>query len=197
MNPRVIIRIISQIFRIIARRRSRHSPMLHASPKRQGPTFPFAQDPSAADTPAKTAPPNGPLATDYPVLKHGLPPLQYSPQQDGSPDPGEVVWAWVPYEEDPTMGKDRPVLILCRVNGGFLGLHMTSTNHSKNREREAAQGRYWLNVGHGSWDSQGRDSEVRVDRVLFLPEQGIRREGAALPRDRYDEVAQALVSLYQ
>ena len=27
-------------------------------------------------------------------------------------DPGEVVWGWVPYEDDPAQGKDRPVLLL-------------------------------------------------------------------------------------
>ena len=34
------------------------------------------------------------------------------PERDGEPDPGEVVWAWVPYEDDPSQGKDRPVLVL-------------------------------------------------------------------------------------
>ena len=26
--------------------------------------------------------------------------VAYNPRTDGKPDPGEVVWAWVPYEED-------------------------------------------------------------------------------------------------
>jgi hypothetical protein len=34
--------------------------------------------------------------------------LAYDPHPDGKPDPGEVVWAWIPYEDDPTRGKDRP-----------------------------------------------------------------------------------------
>ena len=33
----------------------------------------------------------------------------YEPDPDGQPDPGEVVWAWVAYEDDPARGKDRPV----------------------------------------------------------------------------------------
>ena len=37
-----------------------------------------------------------------PVVPH------YAPEMDGEPDPGEVVWAWVPYEDDPAQGKDRP-----------------------------------------------------------------------------------------
>ena len=39
-------------------------------------------------------------------------PGRYAPEIDGEPDPGEVVWAWVPYEDDPSQGKDRPVLLL-------------------------------------------------------------------------------------
>jgi hypothetical protein len=34
--------------------------------------------------------------------------LEYSPDLDRLADPGEIVWAWVPYEEDPGRGKDRP-----------------------------------------------------------------------------------------
>lgn len=35
----------------------------------------------------------------------------YSPEMDGDADPGEVVWAWVPYEENDGRGKDRPVVV--------------------------------------------------------------------------------------
>ncbi|MEO5723111.1 MAG: hypothetical protein ABIQ39_12615, partial [Ilumatobacteraceae bacterium] len=38
----------------------------------------------------------------------------YNPSLDGDADPGEVVWTWVNYEEDPTQGKDRPVVIIGR-----------------------------------------------------------------------------------
>ena len=41
----------------------------------------------------------------------------YEPVADGQPDPGEVVWAWVPYEEDPSQGKDRPVLLIGHTEG--------------------------------------------------------------------------------
>src|ERR1700752_2148705 len=37
--------------------------------------------------------------------------VAYAPEADGEPDPGEVVWAWVAYEDDPSRGKDRPVLL--------------------------------------------------------------------------------------
>ena len=45
--------------------------------------------------------------------------IEYTPSLDGDPDPGEVVWTWVPYEEDPTLGKDRPVVIIGR-HGALL-----------------------------------------------------------------------------
>lgn len=34
--------------------------------------------------------------------------------RDGDPDPGEVVWTWVPYGDDPSQGKDREGAVLER-----------------------------------------------------------------------------------
>ena len=45
------------------------------------------------------------------------PGIVYAPEVDGEPDPGEVVWGWVPYEDDPSQGKDRPVILLARGTG--------------------------------------------------------------------------------
>jgi hypothetical protein len=45
--------------------------------------------------------------------------LEYTPHPDDRPDPGEVVWAWVPFEENHRRGKDRPVLVVGR-DGGLL-----------------------------------------------------------------------------
>ncbi len=36
----------------------------------------------------------------------------YAPDLDGHPDPGEVVWTWIPYEDDPAQGKDRPAIVI-------------------------------------------------------------------------------------
>jgi hypothetical protein len=119
----------------------------------------------------------------------------YSPHPDGLADPGEVVWAWVPYEEDFGRGKDRPVLIIGRVSGYLLGLMLTSKDHDRDVADEARQGRHWLDVGSGDWDSQGRPSEVRLDRVLRLRPEGVRREGAALSRPVFDQVSQAFTAL--
>ncbi|UFU04947.1 type II toxin-antitoxin system PemK/MazF family toxin [Ruania halotolerans] len=121
-----------------------------------------------------------------------LPELSYTPRSEGRPDPGEVVWAWVPYDEDDQRGKDRPVLIIAEHSGGLLGLQLTSKDHDRDATQEARWGRSWVDVGSGGWDSQRRPSEVRLDRVLWLADDAVRREGAALERARFDDVAAAL-----
>ena len=121
---------------------------------------------------------------------------RYEPHPDGLADPGEVVWAWVPYEEDFGRGKDRPVLIIARDGDYLLGLGLTSKDHDRDVAAEARQGRHWLDVGFGDWDGQRRPSEVRLDRVLRLRPEGVRREGAALSRAVFAQVSQAFVSLW-
>lgn len=115
----------------------------------------------------------------------------YSPEMDGRPDPGEVVWAWVPYEDDATQGKDRPVLVLAREGTTLTCLYLTSKDHDRDADDEARHGRYWMDIGTGAWDSDGRPSEVRLDRVLSMDESVVRREGAALDRPVFDEVVAA------
>jgi PemK-like, MazF-like toxin of type II toxin-antitoxin system len=118
----------------------------------------------------------------------------YSPEIDGEPDPGEVVWAWVPYEDDPDQGKDRPVLVIGRSGTDpelLTCLYMTSKDHDRDAEDEARWGRYWMDVGTGAWDAEGRDSEIRLDRLLVIPSGQVRREGAALDRAVFDEVVAA------
>ncbi|WP_239456472.1 type II toxin-antitoxin system PemK/MazF family toxin [Nocardioides solisilvae] len=108
------------------------------------------------------------------------PVVTYGPEVDGEPDPGEVVWGWVPYEDDPRQGKDRPVLLLAHHDGEWLGLMLSSQDHDRDAEDEARWGRHWMDVGTGGWDRQGRPSEVRLDRLIRLDDASIRREGAAL-----------------
>ncbi len=115
--------------------------------------------------------------------------LAYSPQLDGAADPGEIVWTWVPYEEDASQGKDRPVLVIGRDRTELLGLLLSSK-----ADRDGQHG--WLGLGAGSWDAESRPSWIRLDRVLSVPEHGIRREGAVLDRERFDRVAGALRSGY-
>ena len=113
---------------------------------------------------------------------------EYAPEIDGEPDPGEVVWGWVPYEDDPTQGKDRPVLLIGHRGEQWLGLMLTSKDHDRDAEDEARYGRHWMDVGTGGWDHEGRPSEVRLDRLLELDEAALRREGAALDRTTFDAV---------
>jgi hypothetical protein len=116
------------------------------------------------------------------------PDVEYRPRPDGLPDPGEVVWAWVPYDEGDGRGKDRPVLVIGRRGTRLLGLMLTSKDHDRDAADEARFGRRWADIGTGAWDARGRPSEVRLDRLLVLDPATVRREGAALDRVRFDRV---------
>ena len=72
--------------------------------------------------------------------------------------------------------------------GQLLCLQLTSQDHDRDAEDEAHWGRYWMDVGSGDWDPERRPSEVRLDRLLVLPEADVRREGAALERSVFDAV---------
>ncbi len=114
--------------------------------------------------------------------------ITYRPEADGAPDPGEVVWAWVPYDEGDGRGKDRPVLVVGRRGADLVGLMLSSQDHDRDAADEARHGRTWMDVGRGGWDPRGRPSEVRLDRLLVLAPSGVRREGAALDRARFERV---------
>jgi PemK-like, MazF-like toxin of type II toxin-antitoxin system len=117
--------------------------------------------------------------------------VDYRPRADGRPDPGEVVWAWVPYDEGDGRGKDRPVLVIGRRGEDLVGLMLTSKDHDRDAADEARHGRTWMDVGTGGWDDRGRPSEVRLDRLLPLDPERVRREGAALDRALFDRVLAA------
>ncbi len=116
------------------------------------------------------------------------PDVAYGPRDDGRPDPGEIVWAWVPYDEGDGRGKDRPVLVIGRRGPSLLGLLLSSQDHDRDAADEARHGRVWTDIGSGAWDRRGRPSEVRLDRLLELDPVTVRREGAALDRTRFDRV---------
>ncbi|WP_430868883.1 type II toxin-antitoxin system PemK/MazF family toxin [Demequina aurantiaca] len=137
---------------------------------------------------------SGPPA--YPGDFEGRFDIEYSPKLDGNPDPGEVVWTWVPFEEDFTNGKDRPVLLIGRDGDWLLGLMLTSKDRDRNAATEAHWGRYWFDLGSGDWDRQGRPSEVRLDRVLRVDPSAVRREGAILPYARYEQVSRSLIECH-
>ncbi len=57
--------------------------------------------------------------------------ISYTPRHDGDADPGEVVWTWIPYEDDPQQGKDRPVLVIGTVGKLLAVLPLTSKDHHR------------------------------------------------------------------
>ncbi len=123
----------------------------------------------------------------------GTPPVdvEYRPRDDGRADPGEVVWAWVPFDEGDGRGKDRPVLVIGRQGDDLVALQLSSQDHDLDAQDEARHGRSWMDIGSGAWDREGRPSEVRLDRLLVLDPRRVRREGAALDRRRFDAVVTA------
>ena len=116
----------------------------------------------------------------------------YTPVMDGDADPGEVVWTWVPYQEDASVGKDRPVVVIGADGPGVYVVQLTSKDHGLDAEQEARNGRFWLDIGSGAWDPKGRPSQVRLDRALWVLSTDVRREGAVLPRATWQRVVDAI-----
>lgn len=114
--------------------------------------------------------------------------IEYSPDLDGLADPGEVVWSWVPFEEDPKRGKDRPLLVVGRHGPRLLGMMLSSKGETDHPD--------WLPLGAGAWDRDSRPSYLRLDRVFALDEDDIRREGSILDPERFVKVAAALIRLH-
>jgi len=164
-----------------------HAPK--SSEAKPTPTRPRSHDSGA--TAGATAPSSRGVSV-YDVSALGLPDFTYSPDPDGDADPGEVVWAWVPFEEDPAQGKDRPVLVLAHHETRLVVAQMTSKDHDRDAAQEARWGRFWHDVGAGDWDRQGRPSEVRLDRLLLVEPASVRREGATMRREVFDDVVAAL-----
>lgn len=130
------------------------------------------------------------FATDnsYPGDFEGEVQPLYNPDLDGDPDPGEVVWTWVPFEEDFSEGKDRPVLLVGRDGPWLLGLQLTSQDHDHDELQEAREGRIWMDIGTGRWDRDGRNSEVRINRVIRVDPGDVRREGDLLDEAIFNDV---------
>ncbi|MFE9255380.1 type II toxin-antitoxin system PemK/MazF family toxin [Streptomyces sp. NPDC006879] len=133
---------------------------------------------------------SGPSATTE-ADPHAIGPVRtsYAPDPDGDPDPGEIVWTWVPFEENDGRGKDRPVLVVARESSGtLLAVQLSSKEHDGDHE--------WVAIGTGRWDGAGRESWVDLDRVLRLHQAGMRREACALDRGRFDRVVARLRERY-
>src|SRR6202000_2790173 len=111
--------------------------------------------------------------------------MTYPPRTEGPPDPGEVVWTWVPFEENDGRGKDRPVLVVAAESAGaYLAVQLTSKDHD-------GQGAF-VPIRTGGWDGEHQPSWVNLDRVIRVHEGGMRREAAALARGPFEQVANRL-----
>jgi hypothetical protein len=143
----------------------------------------------AAPDPSPEVPAGRPVTNSSVPSAHRARRLVYAPDLNGRADPGEIVWTWVAYEDDPGQGKDRPVLVVGRDRSMLLGLMLSS-------QPRHADDTNWLGIGAGSWDEAHRLSWVRLDRVLDVPEESIRREGAILERTVFEVVAARLRSDY-
>ncbi len=115
------------------------------------------------------------------------PAFVYDPSLDGDADPGEVVWTWVPFEDDPSQGKDRPTVVIARDGDEVLLLQLSSRSHEDRPDRED-----WIELGSGAWDPGSRVSYVDTGRVLRVAADSIRREGAVLEQARFDAVVAAV-----
>ena len=142
-----------------------------------------ASDLASTTSPGRT----GPEATiEVPAAALARTRIEFVPRVDGEPDPGEVIWTWVPYEENDGRGKDRPVLIVARdTPRSVLALQLTSKPHDDDV-------RHFVFVGAGPWDSQGRPSWARLDRVFRVFESGMRREASSVSAAQFTAVSTAL-----
>jgi hypothetical protein len=135
---------------------------------------------------------------EYPGDYEGTVLVEYTPHpDDGVADPGEIVWTWVAFEDDHHRGKDRPVLVVGSDGPYLLALILTSKDHGRDAADEARWGRVWLDIGSGPWDKEGRNSEVRLDRVLRVEPAQVRREGAVIGEELFNQVAAELHELHR
>ena len=159
-----------------------------SSPKPSAPKPSSAKSTANSTAPKPSAPATGASdGSDYPGDYRDMINFEYSPSLDGDADPGEIVWTWVPFEEDHSQGKDRPVLLVGRDGEYLLALMMTSKDHNN---REHADPNY-LDIGSGPWDPQGRASEVKLNRVIRVRPDAMRREGAIMPEDTFRLIERA------
>lgn len=147
-----------------------------------------AAGPVGRNGPARGAGGGAGLTGTYPGDFRGTAAVRYAPAPDGRPQPGEIVWTWVPYEEDHSQGKDRPVLLVGSSGRYLLGLMLTSKDHDGGSRSSDD----YVDIGTGSWDRQRRPSEAKLDRVLQVSPADVRREGAILDAGRFSAIAAAL-----
>lgn len=113
--------------------------------------------------------------------------IYYAPDMDGHAEPGEVVW--IRLAGDGAEARDRAILVVGHGMETILGLPISPNTDHKDEEG-------WLDIGSGSWDSSGAPCWLCLDKVIEVPELAIRREGAIVPRRRFERIANKLRSDY-
>ena len=112
--------------------------------------------------------------------------LEYAPRPDGDPDPGEVIWTWVPYVENDGRGKDRPVLIIGRIDAQtVVGCYLSTKDH-----------RGFIPLGTGGWDPERRESYLSPERLLRVTHGGMRREGVQIDRKRFETAIAGVLAFH-
>lgn len=94
-----------------------------------------------------------------------------------TPEPGDIWFWWVPFEEDPSQGKDRPVLVLRSVPAAGVALKITSTPHPEGPP-------YWALLLDEKTEGLTGTSYAECGRLLIL--EGCRKRryaGRAAPED--------------
>lgn len=87
------------------------------------------------------------------------------------------------------------MLLIGRDGAWLLGLQVTSQDNDRD-DHEARAGRYWMDIGAGEWDSQRRPSEVRVNRIIRIDPDAVRRVGAILDERIFNAVATEVAQHY-
>ena len=108
--------------------------------------------------------------------------VSYRPRHpDGHADPGEIVWAHVPFEDDPKQGKDRPVLIIGRhENGNLIGVQLTSKGHHR--------GAIPIEWGNDT------KSWIRPERLIQVSADNYRKEGAYVKKPKFQDLADQITT---
>lgn len=144
---------------------------------------PSRSTPTSAPKPARPSAPQRGAGPDG-----ALDGIVYAPHRDGDADPGEVVWAWIPYEEDASQGKDRPAIAIGYDGPLLVVVPLTSKDQGSRADT--------FGIGTGPWDPAGRPSWVRLDRLIGVRPDAVRREGTALERARFDQVVARLKAIH-
>lgn len=186
-----VLRVLRQVANRALDRATRPSRKTRSTPHRNSTRS------SGGSRPSHTSSTHAGRPSSYPGDYRSRPRIEYQPHDDNRADPGEIVWTWVPFAEDHSQGKDRPVLLIGRDGDWLLGLQVTSQDHDRDAEQEARAGRHWINIGSGEWDPQRRPSEVRVNRILRIDPTAVRRIGAVLDEATFSEATAEVLRYYR